>query len=147
MQCGKLLGGSLLAGVVLFAVGFLFYLAVPILVPQMEQEYRNEELFRAWSGWTRIYMALHPFLFGVLFAGVFLAAQARFGPKNLGGLRDGVLYGVAVFVVGSLPVYSLNYASFRVSAGVIACWAAQSLCQYSLAGLALGWYCGRALPG
>jgi hypothetical protein len=55
-----------------------------------------------------------------------------------------LLYGLAVFVVGSLPVYTLNFASFQVSAGVVASWVLQSVCQYSLAGFVLGWYNPRA---
>ena len=62
---------------------------------------------------------------------------------NLGGVRDGLLYGLAVFAVGSLPVYALNMASFQVSTGVVVAWVLQSLSQYLLSGLALGWYCGR----
>jgi hypothetical protein len=84
--------------------------------------------------------------FGMLFAAVFLGVRAVVGYANLGGMRDGLLYGLAVFVVGSLPVYMLNFASFQVSARVIALWVLQSLCQYALAGLALGWYIPRATP-
>jgi hypothetical protein len=86
-------------------------------------------------------MVLHPWLYGVVFAGVFLAARGA--ATNLGGWRDGLCYGVAVFLVGSLPVFALNLASFRVAPAVVAFWALQSLSQYALAGLALGWYCGR----
>src|SRR5262249_36546122 len=93
-----------------------------------------------WAGWTKGYMALHPWLFGILFAGVFHGARAVVGSANLGGMRDGLLYGLAVFAVGSFPVYALNFASFQVSAGVVASWLAPGLSQYSLAGLVLGWY-------
>jgi hypothetical protein len=144
MEWSRLLGGSLLSGVALCAVGTLCHFVVPLLAPQLGLEYRNEALFRPWGGWTRVYMVAHPWLYGVLFAAVFLGARAVVGASNLGGVRDGLFYGLAAFLVGSLPVYALNFASFQVSGGVIGSWVLQSLCQYALAGLALGWYCSRS---
>jgi hypothetical protein len=144
MEWGRLFGASLLCGGVLFAVGTAFHFLAPLVAPQLEREYRNEALFRPWGGWTANYMLLHPWAYGVLFAAVFVGARAMVGSANLGGACHGLLYGLAVFVVGSLPVYALNYASFRVSGGVVASWVLQSLCQYSLGGLALGWYYARA---
>ena len=144
MKWGQFIVGSLLCGAVLFTVGVAFHYVAPLLAPWLVAEYRNESLFRPWGGWTGSYMFAHPWLFGVLFTGVFLGTRAVVGSANLGGVRDGLLYGLAVFAVGSLPVYALNMASFQVSAGVVAAWVLQSLSQYSLAGLALGWYCGRS---
>src|SRR5438128_2470884 len=106
MEWGRLFSGSLLAGAALFSIGVLFHVAIPFIVPQLEQEYRNDLLFRPWDGWTRTYMAVHPLVFGVLFTGVFLLGRAHVGAVNLGGVRDGVLYGVAVFLVGSFPTYA-----------------------------------------
>ena len=144
MEWGRFIVGTFLCGAVLCAVGVAFHYLTPLVAPGLEAEYRNEALFRSWGGWTGYYMLAHPWLFGVPFAGVFLGARALVGNANLGGVRDGLLYGLAVFVVGSLPVYALNFASFQVSAGVVASWVLQSMCQYSLAGLALGWYNPRA---
>ena len=143
MECGRLVVGSILCGAVLFAVGIAFHFLGPLVAPQLESEYRNEAIFRPWGGWTRAYMLAHPWLYGALFSSIFLGFRAVVGSDNLGGMRDGLLYGLAVFAVGSLPVYALNFASFQVSAGVVVSWVLQSLCQYSLAGLALGWYCVR----
>jgi len=88
-------------------------------------------------------LLVHPWLFGVLFAGAFFGARAAVGGDQLSGMRAGLLYGLAVFAVGALPIYALNLASFQVSAGVVVSWAVQSLSQYVLAGMALGWYFGR----
>jgi hypothetical protein len=143
MEWRVFLGAGLLAGVVLFSVGGLFHFLVPLIAPSLGQEYRNEELFRPWAGGTAVYMAVHPFLYGLIFAAIFLAVRARVGAENLGGVTDGLAYGVVVFVGGSLPVFALNYASFRVSLGVIVSWAIQSLCQYAAAGSMVGWYSGR----
>ena len=146
MEWSRLVAGSLLTSVILLGVGTLFHFTIPVLAPQLEQEYRNAALFRPWEGWTRLYMLVHPLLYGWVFATVFLLVQAHVGTANLGGIRDGLAYGIAVFIVGSLPIYALNFASFSVSAGVVLAWIIQSLCQYAAAGLVLGWCCGRS-PG
>ena len=56
------------------------------------------------------------------------------------GILMGACFGLVVFLIGSLPVYLLNYASFAVSSHVIQAWVVQSLCQYVFAGAALGLY-------
>jgi hypothetical protein len=44
-----------------------------------------------------------------------------------------------VFVVGSLPVYVLAFASFAVIGEVIFWWIVQSALQYIAAGAVMGW--------
>ena len=147
--CGswRFLRAGLLSGAVLFAVGVVFHLAVPFIAPELAREYQNAELFRPWKSWTWAYMAIHPWLYGMLFAGVFLRVRAAAGAARLGGLRDGLCYGCAVFLVGSLPVFALNLASFNIPVGIIAVWVLQSLVQNAIAGLALGWYCASPSSG
>ena len=144
MEKNRLIVSGLLCGAVLFGVGVAFHYLIPLVAPAVVAEYQNEDLFRPWGGWTKYYMFAHPWLFGVLFAGVFLGARKILGHADFGGARDGLLYGLAVFVVGSLPVYALNFASFQISAGLAASWVIQSMFQYSLAGLVLGWLNQRA---
>jgi hypothetical protein len=145
MRGSQFVVASVLAGAALFGVGTAFHFLAPIVAPQLEAEYGNAALFRPWAGWTQTYMLAHPWLYGVLFAGGYVGLRAS-GANGLIGLRGGALYGLAVFAVGSLPVFALNFASFQVSTTLITSWALQSLCQYSLAGLALGWYCADSPP-
>ena len=135
----------LVAGMTLFAVGALFHLAVPLVAPNIEPQFGNAALFRPWTGWTSTYMALHPFGFGVVFTAVFLWLRARSGVA--GNWQGGLAYGFGVFLVGSLPVYLLAFASFQVSSAVIVSWVLHSACQYILAGVAVGWVAGPAKLG
>jgi hypothetical protein len=49
------------------------------------------------------------------------------------------VYGLLVFVVGSLPVFALVYASFQVSPELVAVsWAGRNLTQYVTAGACVG---------
>jgi hypothetical protein len=90
-------------------------------------------------------MILHPLFYGLLFAGAFrFVGGVERAERWSQGLLVGTCFGLAVFLVGSLPVYLLNYASFAVSPLVITAWVVQSLCQYVVAGAALGFYCAWA---
>ena len=135
-------GFWVVAGLVLLGVGCLFhFVLVPALAPGLEKEYENRALFRSLAGWPGTYMLLHPLVYGLLFAGAFrLVGGVERAETWWQGLLVGACFGLAVFLVGSLPVYLLNYASFAVSPLVIQAWVAQSLCQYVAAGAALGVY-------
>jgi hypothetical protein len=142
LSAPALLISSLLAGLTLFLVGLAFFFLVPLIAPEVGQAFQNAALFRPWHGWTRAYMALHPFVYGFIFAACFLLVRDLAGGPGRVGLRGGLGFGLAVFLVGSLPVFALNFASFQVDAGVIVSWALQSLCQYLAAGAVLGLSCG-----
>lgn len=55
----------------------------------------------------------------------------------LSGVRGGLTYGGCIFLVGSLPVFVLAFASFQVSVEIIVEWITQNLCQYLAAGFAI----------
>lgn len=134
-----LMQNALVAGAMLFAVGTVFHFALPSLVPALSTAYTDHpELFRTWPGWTRTYMICHPFLYGFVFASGFHALQTMKKESIYFGTMAGAFYGMLVFVMGSLPVYLLNYASLRVPSIVIMAWVFQSLLQYTAAGALLG---------
>jgi hypothetical protein len=121
----------------MFLIGAAFYLLIiPRVAPKIPPQFANDKLFRPWSGWTSTYMAIHPFAYGFVFAAIFLGLRraTNFPP----GIRGGLLFGAGVFLVGSLPVYLLAFASFQVSREIIVSWIVQSLTQYMLAGMAVG---------
>ena len=105
----------------MFLVGVLFHLVMPLLFPGLIQQYANDSLFRPWVGWTRAYMILHPFLFGLVVTAVYFGLHAH-NPALFRGLRGGMLFGLSVFIVGSLPVFAITFASVRVSGVVIVSW-------------------------
>lgn len=140
MEWGKVVVCSIAAGSVMFVVGLLFHLLLPLIIPGWQQQFANDRLFRSWQGWTQWYMAVHPFLFGGVLAGLYLFAQSLpADPEGLRGTRAGLCFGLAVVLVGSVPVYALIFASFQVSGSLIVLWTVQGLCQYAAAGAALGW--------
>ena len=140
----------LLYGVVaasaMLAVGWAFN-KIEAAIPGIPAEYANGPGFRTWPGWTEGYMRAHPIWFGFVFAvGFALVARGRASGSYLSAGLRGAGYGGLVFVVGSLPVFVLVYASFRVSLELVAVsWAARNLVQYLIAGVLVG-LVARAAP-
>lgn len=63
------------------------------------------------------------------------------GPGNVAcaaGPWGGLPYGLAVFLVGSLPIFLLAFASFQVSVEMMGPWILQNAVQYLMTGAVLG---------
>jgi hypothetical protein len=123
----------------MLAVGWAFNWLEAAL-PSIPAEYANKVTFREWPGWSERYMLAHPLWFGFVFAlGFTLVSRDRVpgGWARAGG--RGALYGGLVFLVGSMPILALLYASFKVSLALVGVsWAARNLTQYLVAGCCLG---------
>ena len=131
---------SLGIGLVMFVTGGIFHLVTPLIFPSLEPEYTNTALFRPWDGWTRYYMIAHPFAFGLIFTFVYIwLDRSQVSAPLFRGAIGGLTYGFLVFLVGSLPVFLLAFASFQVSAKVVVAWIVQNFVQYLAAGAVLGW--------
>jgi hypothetical protein len=130
---------GVVAGVLTLLVGWA-YDKIEAITPDIQKEYQNNPAFRAWPGWSATYMIVHPLWFGIVFALVYgLVNQNRV----LGGwLQEGwrgLSYGAIVFLVGSLPIFALVFASFRVPFKlVLVSWALRNLTQYLVAGFGVG---------
>lgn len=127
---------SIAAGITMFLVGGVFHFLIPFIAPEIEAQYLNLELYRPWPEWTSTYMKIHPFIYGSVFATVFL--KLRQETSFPVGIKGGFIFGAGVFCVGSLPVLLLAFASFQMSVEVIVTWIVQNLCQYLVAGVAIG---------
>jgi hypothetical protein len=135
---------GIVAALAMLAVGGVFNL-VEAAIPSIPAEYQTGPAFRTWPGWTERYMLAHPIWFGFVFALGFamFAGNCSSGSRAAGSYSSaairGAAYGLLVFVIGSLPVFALVYASFRVSPELVAVsWAARNLAQYVIAGTLVG---------
>lgn len=137
-RVGIVLFGGLATGLIMLGVGKVFNMLEEAL-PAIQAEYANKAIFRDWPGWTEAYFWIHPIWFGLAFAlGFVLISRGRLHAGLAPAAGLGALYGGLVFVVGSMPVFALLYASFRVSAELVSVsWAARNLTQYVIAGLFL----------
>lgn len=66
---------GLAAGITMFFVGTVLHFLIPIVQPDIPVQYQNVALFRTWPGWTATYMKIHPFLYGFVFAFIFVGVQ------------------------------------------------------------------------
>lgn len=136
MTFSRLVSCGLAAGITMFLVGTVSYFLTPVIRPGIPPQYEDVAVFRVWSGWTSQYMIIHPFAYGLIFSAVFIGLRRMTDFPS--GIRGGLLYGVAVFLVGSLPVFLLVFASLQLSREIIVSWMIQNLSQYSFAGMAVG---------
>jgi hypothetical protein len=127
----RILRRGLLAGTVMFAMGAMFHWLVPVLMPAVAAMFRPP-VFRVWPGWTRLYMIVHPFWFGVAFAWLFTLFEVQ-----LQNPRQGAYFGAILFLVGALPVYIVSFAAICLPLPVLLCWITQGFSQYVLAGAVL----------
>jgi hypothetical protein len=139
IRCAKVFLYGVAAAGSMLAVGWGFN-KIEAGIPSIRAEYENGPGFRAWPGWTEGYMLAHPIWFGFVFAAGFdVVGRGRPSGSCLSSGLRGAVYGGLVFVVGSLPVFALVYASFDVSLELIAVsWAARNLAQYLIAGVCMG---------
>jgi hypothetical protein len=130
---------GVVAALSMLAVGWVFN-KIEAAIPSIPAEYKNGPGFRTWPGWTEGYMLAHPIWFGFVFAAGFaLVARGRALGSYVSAGSRGAAYGGLVFLVGSLPVFVLVYASFRVSPVLIVIsWAARNLAQYVIGGVLVG---------
>jgi hypothetical protein len=130
--------GGVVAALILLGVGLAFNV-IEKCIPAIGAEY-HPPVFRPWPGWSETYMLLHPLWFGFLFALIFAMLSRRRDVKAWWKeALCGALYGAVVFAVGSLPIFVLIYASFNVSATLVAVsWALRNVAQYTVAGFCLG---------
>lgn len=136
LRWGRTVACCLVAGLTQFLVGYLFFKGVPLVVPAIPAQFGNVDLFRPWAGWTSTYMFFHPFGYGVVFALAYCGLRRWCAFPA--GWRGGCAFGAGVFLVGSLPIFLIAYASFAVSVEIVASWVLQNACQYLLAGAAVG---------
>jgi len=142
MSMTRVLTRGLYAGAILFVVGACFHALAP-LVPGLAPAYADHpEFFRPWPGWTRAYMLVHPFGYGLVFAWAFGLARdaARRHGRPLGP-AGGAAFGLLVFLVGSLPTFLIVFAAARLPGIIFGAWLVQNLAQSVAAGAVLG--CSR----
>lgn len=139
IAAGFVLVGGLAAGLLMLAVGWCFD-QVETLIPSIPAEYQTNPAFRPWPGWTKSYMAAHPLGFGFLFTAVFVVLGWSQPEQSwVVEARRGGMFGALIFLVGSLPIFLLIFASFRVSPTLVAVsWALRNAMQYTAAGMGLG---------
>ena len=78
---------------------------------------------------------LHPLLLGMLMASGWLMLGLQVQQESFMALR----FGAVVSVCGSLPVYTLGFASHRTPPAVVVAWQVHTVAQLLTGGLLMDW--------
>lgn len=128
----KIVLNGIVAGIIIFvvsmAVSYLF-----MLIPVVSADYQNTNVMRPWSDPLMSLYFLYPFIQGIILAW----AYHKFKPAltcthGVGG--RGAEFGVAMFLIATLPGMWVSYSSFPLSLLTIVSWTISGLVSLVLAG-------------
>jgi len=99
----------------------------------------HSDVYRPYSGFAPNYMHLHPFLLGALCAAG-IRTLSTDPPQSTEFPGPAFKISGVIAACGSLPVYTLGYASHRTPAGVVVAWQLHTLTQLLVGGAVLDIY-------
>jgi hypothetical protein len=131
----KILLSGLLIGLLNLIVGVGSSFIVNPLIPTIQQEYQNPNIFRPWSDPLMLLYFLHPFVLGIMLALVWDKVNKIVEGRTL--LAKGIRFGFYVWLVSTIPGMLISYSSFQLSFMMIASWSISGLLQVVIAGIVL----------
>lgn len=131
MSTKKVILQGLLAGLVIFIASMLVSQIFKIVFPSVGAEYQNLNLFRAYSDPLMLLFFVYPFLLGVILAWFWEKVKNVFGTD----VRGGVNFGIAYWIVSTIPGMFVTYSSMPYSLLIVISWLAEGLVSGILAGI------------
>jgi hypothetical protein len=131
----KILLPGLAAGLVMLLVSLIAGKAIGMLFPSITAEYQNPNLFRPWTDPLMSYIFVHPFVVGLLLAWVWHKLKGLARGKDL--TKKGLEFGLAFWVVSSIPGMLISFSTFPLSLLMIASWTISGLLELLAAGVVL----------
>jgi hypothetical protein len=132
---------GVVAGVVALVASMGVGMLVGALVPGLAAEYGNTQMFRPYNDPLMYLFYVSPLLTGVILAWVYVKVSKLIGGGDW--WRRGGRFGLAYFVVASLPGMFISYTSFNVSMVMVLSWTLSSLVQAIVMGLVLAYWESR----
>ena len=124
---------GLLAGLVMLAVNMVLGFIFNYIFPTLSVEYSNPYLFIPWSHVRMQLMFLHPFLVGIILA--FVWKWVKGIVPGITAMEKGIRFGIAYWVICSIPGMFISYTCFPLSFTMIMSWTISCLVQAILAGM------------
>jgi len=122
----KIIIGGLIAGLVIFVVGMIFGNLTAELYELSPMSF-FKPMDQAWF----IKMIIYDFALGLLLAYVYSVIKVGV-PGS--GINKGLLFGLLIFLVGTLPGLTLTQMTMNIRNKLIFMWALNGLINYLLAG-------------
>jgi hypothetical protein len=131
MTYKKNIGAGVLAGLVIFLASQVISKVFGLVFPAINAEYQNPNLFRAFTDPLMLMFFLHPFLVGIILAWFWGKTKIVFGED----IKGGVKFGVAYWVVATIPGMFATYTSMPYSLPIVLSWLVSGLVEGILAGI------------
>ena len=130
----KVLIFGLIAGLAMSIVGMLYNALSGVAFPGLMVEYQTSGLFRPWEDPLMTAFFAYPFILGIALAWVWDKVKGLIS----GGLWTRALnFGLAYFIVATIPGMFISYTSFPVSLLMILSWSLSGLLNGIIAGAVL----------
>jgi hypothetical protein len=122
---------GLIAGIAVFIVGFGLNFLAGAVVPGVQEEYMNQNLFRPWEDPLMMAFFLYPFIFGIVGAYLWgLLKDHLKGDSTKKALEFARIY----FIVATIPGMIATYTSFQISLSMVLLWAVTGYVEAFVAG-------------
>jgi len=128
----KVTMGGVVAGVAMAVIGWFVMMPLfQMMFPELMAEYEGC-VFRPWDDPWMSYMFVHPLVIGLIMAFVFNLFQP-FKKKSF--IERGLYYGLAFWLLYSVPGMLVTMSSFMVSAEMVLSWTIEFLIEMPIAGI------------
>lgn len=131
----KVILPGILIGVLILVVEMGLSYAANLIFPSLIAEYSNTNLFRPWSDPLMLYLyGAYPFVMGIAFAWAWNKVKVLFAG---GAIQKGFFFGLAFWIVCSIPGMLISYSSFQLSLIMILSWTFSGFAWAVLSGMIL----------
>jgi hypothetical protein len=124
---------GLLGGLAILALGMASSQVFHMLAPSLKTEFENPNLFRPWSDPLMLLFFVHPFLLGIILAWVWSKVNTVVTGDT--DVTKGVNFGVAVWLVATVPGMLISYSSFPISFLMILSWTSSAFMELIIMGI------------
>jgi hypothetical protein len=128
----KIILVGLLGGVVMLAAGMILGPITYLIVPALETEYENMNLFRPWSDPLMSVFFVQPFILGIILAWIWSKVSGLFGEKIT--WKSGANFGMIYWLV-TVPGMIISYSSFPLSLAMVMSWSVSIFVQAMCSGI------------
>lgn len=122
----KIIGVGLLAGLAMTLAGVVINVVMNMVLPELNEAYKNSGLFRPWSDPRMMMFFLIPFFTGILLSWVWTKVKDLV--KGITPGAKGLNYGL-IYALTTLPGMFITYSSFNVSLAMVMSWTVSGIIE------------------
>jgi hypothetical protein len=123
---------GLLAGLVMFVIGFGLEFGINAMLPSLKAQYENPNLFRSWSDPLMSLIFIEPFILGIILALIYNKIKDSIKSETL--VKKGIYFGLFYWLL-AIPGMIMSYSSFPISFLMVSVWTVNILIQSVFAGM------------